>query len=362
LSKSQKDLLAWKLNWVLGREFYRARQDAFSLAYWDGIAWGNYPNNPDFTDNQPALSDYRKQVKPGFLANTPGWNNNTCSLDLPSLACFAFWLAATSDAVRVTAVALMMQNDADIPYLKEYCPAEVTADPAYQIEVPPIPGGAPPVEPTPACKPAGAACSAGEECCENLICDQGKCGYAKGVELDKLPPIEPCPAGTVRDAVSGLCVKTSALDPVKADDTTAAGDKTNWWLWGTLATLVVGGAAFIGLVRQPEVVYDQPEPNPGPAGSPFGGPYKVEIKLYSRQRWEHFASNLSSIKKVNDVLKNMRKEAKRVSEMYAYPKDLASELRAVADGLAEVRVLDRLNSEVWSFDQVPVGNSKGKKS
>ena len=257
MSTSQKNHMAWRLNWILGREFYRAQSASdpsalVSMAYWDGIAWSNYPENFAFTDDQPALKAYRMQVEPGFKANTPGWNNATCSLDTASLACFAFWLAATSDAVRQTAVGLMQQfgSDIDIPYLKASCPQEVTGDPAYQIEVPPVPGPGDNTVPPPSCKQSGVACTDISECCADLICDLGKCTHAKGVEPEKLPPGST--PGTIPGTIPGTTPGTG-LVPVKADDTTTE-KKINWWLWGGIAAAVVGGAAFIGLVRTPEYV------------------------------------------------------------------------------------------------------------
>lgn len=235
MSTSQKNTMAWRLNWILGREFYRARAATdpaalVSMAYWDGIAWSNYPEGFAFTDDNPALKAYRIQVEPGFKANTPGWNNSTCSLDLPSLACFAFWLASTSDAVRQTAVALMQQygSEIDIPYLKASCPQEVTADPAYQIEVPPVPGpGTTTTEPPPKIDTPGDTTPPGP---------------------GQLPP----PTGTTTPGTTTPTPGTG-LDQVKADDTTT-GKKVNWWLWGGIGAAVVGGAALIGLLRTPEYV------------------------------------------------------------------------------------------------------------
>jgi hypothetical protein len=367
MTQAQKNLIAWQINWVVGREYYRSHQDMVGVAFLDGTAWvAFYPSpNPNFTDNNPNLSAYRTQVKPGFDVNVPGWDNTTCSLDLRDLACVAYWLARPeTDPLRAQFVAMMQKYDADIPMLQPFCPAEIFDLPEYQPEywaqLPPAPGPGDvipptPINPLPVCKPDGSVCAVAGECCQDLVCENGKCNHAKGVEF---PPLEGCPAGTVMDVNSGICVKSSGVTPVKADDT---GDvkKTNWWLWGSVATLVVGGAALIGFARDPEYVYEAPAaPNPT-----AGGPYLIEVKTYDQYLWRHYQGDISSIKKAENLINNMRKSAqKMINERWGPSKSWESELRLIADGHAEVRVLDRLRREIWHADQVPMGTSKAKKN
>ena len=271
MSETDKQLLTWKLNWIVGREYYRAKQDEFSKAFWDGNAIASYPN-PDFTDGNSGLSAFRQQIKEGFDNNVPGWNNDTCTLDMAALACFCFWLASADAQQRIVIIELMVEYETDISELKAVCPPNVSGDPTYQAELPAIT-----IPPLPSCKSGGSSCTATSECCTDLLCTQGKCVHATGeIGPDKLPPTN-CPTGTSYDNATGQCVKPAAVNPVKADDTTTE-KKTNWWLWGGLGVAVLGGAAMIGLLRDKEVVYDAPAaPNPRGKQPRPGSTIKVQF-------------------------------------------------------------------------------------
>lgn len=423
MSQSQKNLMAWRLNWILGREFYRAHQETMKKAYWDALAWSNFgpPANPNFTDGDPDLKAFRTQVKVGFEANTPGWDNATCSLDLPSLACFCFYLASISDnaPMLAQAVALMQTTQADIPYLKDACPSEVAEDISYVVkESPPSPGNQ-------TCKPSGAACAADAECCENMACDQGKCTYSKGVIPDNLPPGDKTGSTTTTTDTPGTAT------PVGAKEDTGE-KKINWWLWGGIGAAVIVGAALIGAGRDPEYVYTPPAPNPskkgkltdwdlikklGPDGyaycsiasidDPTGewlrrfrreaeaeglsveirggvvyvlpsarvnpskkktgyrkGPFEVQVQIHSRRGWITWGS-YASMKLTFSTINNLRPAAQDLTQ-FDYPEKMAEFYREIAEGRADVRVLDSGKYEIY-FGPVPTGrksnpSKKGSKA
>lgn len=245
MTQAQKDLNAWKLNWIIGREYYRAQQDPFQMAWWDGVAASSYPN-PNFTTEDEALKEYRVEVSAGFKANLPGWDNETCTQDWNQLACFAYWLASVSAETRAKVVGLMQNYEAQLPYLQESCPESIRQDPAYKIpdEEFPDPAKTPPGGNPPDGTPPG--------------------------DLTKLPPpgdeviLPPVPDGKNPPGTIPGTTPTGTTEDNKSEGLPK-------WVWyaGAGVLALFGTAAIVGVMREPQYEGNPTRKRTGAGGWPL---------------------------------------------------------------------------------------------
>lgn len=139
LSQAQKQDLAWRVAWIIGREKVRS-YDASKVQTWDSFAAANYPSIAIDSWENASVSDLFAKLGPGLAEFVPGWDNDDCKLYQQELACFSAWFVGLSPDSQDSIVEAMKAAGPTgaLPTLPNIlCAPATAADAIYSQQFPP---------------------------------------------------------------------------------------------------------------------------------------------------------------------------------------------------------------------------------